>query len=100
MKRENLKVEEVVDGKRVFLGTVENVPIAETLEDVLAMEDLDDGCDASEIVTCFNYGWKVKKRAQFKSASDPKAPTTIFKRLGKSNQEQLLELAREKGLIS
>lgn len=91
MKFITLIASEMVDGNKVELGRVEKFPIAETTEDILDMGNQDNGWNDAEIVACFNYGSKVKKQAQLRSGADPKAPSTIFKKLSAEKQNELLK---------
>lgn len=99
MKFITLTASEVVDGSKVELGRQEQFPVAETLDDVIAMSDQDNGWNEAEIVACFNYGSKVKRQSQLRSGADTKAPSTVFKKAPKDKQEAILALAREKGLL-
>lgn len=76
---------EAKDSKDILLGKQENFPIAETLEDVLAMESEDNGWNAEEIVACFNAGSRVKRQSQLRSEKDKKTPlekaTALAKKL-------------------
>jgi hypothetical protein len=99
MKLIKLTASEVVDGKKVQLGEIANFPVPETLDDVLAMEDRDDGCNAEEIVACFNYGWKVKSQAKLRSGTDSKSNVSVFKKAGPDVQAKIMELAKEQGLL-
>ena len=65
MKKENLDVMAMENGKQVKIGVVENVNIPETLEDIT------ENFDTSYIVSKFNYGHKVALRAAFKSSLKP-----------------------------
>jgi hypothetical protein len=99
MKLITLTASEVVDGNKVELGRLENFPVPETVDEVIAMSDRDDGCNDDEIVSCFNYGWKVKSQAKLRSGSDPKSPSTVFKKASREKQDAILKLAKEKGLL-
>ena len=99
MKLITLNASEVIDGKKVLLGTLENFPVPETVEEVIGMSNRDDGCNDEEIVACFNYGWKVKSQAKLRSGADPKAPSTVFKKASHANQQAIIDLAKEKGLL-
>jgi hypothetical protein len=99
MKLITLVASEVIDGKKVQLGKLENFPVPETLQDVLAMEDRDDGCNSDEIVSCFNYGWKVKSQARIRAGSDPKSPVAIFKKVANDKQAAIMEMAKAQGLL-
>jgi hypothetical protein len=99
MKYITLTASEMVDGNKVELGRQENFPVAETIKDVEDMENEGNGWNTDEIVACFNYGSKVKRQAQLRTATDPKAPSTVFKKAGREKQDAILALAREKGLL-
>ncbi len=91
MKFITLVASEMVDGSKVELGRIEKFPIPETVDEVVGMADLDDGCNDMEIVSAFNYGWKVKTQAKLRTGINPKAPTTIFKKLSPEKRNELLK---------
>ena len=99
MKLITLTASETIDGKKVELGREENFPVPETLDEVIGMSDLDNGCSDDEIVACFVYGWKVMKQRQLRSGADPKKPVTIFKKINLAKQDEILEMARKAGLL-
>lgn len=99
MKFITLTASEVIDGVKVELGKIEKFPVAETFADIQAMEDLDNGCNEEEAVSAFNSGWKVKSQAKIRSGSDPKAPSTVFKKASREKQDAILKLAKEQGLL-
>ena len=99
MERITLTASEVIDGKRVELGRQENFPVPETVDEVIGMSDLDDGCSDAEIVSCFVYGWKVLRQRQLRAGADPKKPVTIFKKINQAKQDEILEMARKAGLL-
>lgn len=96
MKYITLVASEMVDGNKVELGRCEKFPIAEKLEDILDMGNQDNGWNDDEIVACFNSGAKVKRQAQLRAVTDPKAPSSIFKKLSVEKQNELL---RKEGLL-
>ena len=98
MKFITLVASEVVDGNKVELGRREKFPVPESLEEIITMTE-DKTLTEEKLVSCFNYGWKVKTQAELRSGADPKAPSTIFKKAGAANQEKILEMAREAGLL-
>lgn len=99
MKYITLTASEMVDGKKIQLGSQENFPIAETMEDLLEMETLDCGCNQAEVVACFNAGWKVKSQVKLRAVADPTKPTSVFKKISEAKQNEILELARKQGLL-
>jgi hypothetical protein len=96
MKYITLVASEMVDGGKVELGRIEKFPVPQTVDEVVGMADLDDGCNDDEIVSCFNYGWKVKSQAKLRSGADPKSPASIFKKLSKERQDEIL---KKEGLL-
>ena len=99
MKFITLTASEVIDGNKVELGKIENFPVPETVDEVIGMSNRDDGCSDEEIVSAFNYGWKVKSQAKIRTGADPKSPVAQFKKISGDKQAKLLELAREQGLL-
>ena len=91
-----LVAHEVVDGKKKEIGKQEKFPIAVTLDDVLAMENEDNGWNAEEIVACFNYGSRVKRQTQLRAQSDTPSNVKVFRGLSEAKQEEIL---RQHGLI-
>lgn len=81
---------------KVEIGKQELFPIAETLADVLAMENEDNGWNADEIVACFNYGSRVKRQTQLRAKAQEPSNVKLFKSLSKDAQEEIL---REHGLL-
>ena len=99
MKEITLTASEMVDGKKVLLGSRQKFPIPESLEEMIIMTEAPAVLSEEELVSCFNYGWKVKSQAKLRSGADPKAPSTVFKKVTRNVQEEILQLARDKGLI-
>lgn len=91
-----LVAQEVVDGKKKEVGKQEKFPIAESIDDILAMENEDHGWNAEEIVACFNYGSRVKRQTQLRNESEAPSNVKVFKSLSPAEQEKIL---REHGLI-
>lgn len=91
-----LVASEVVDGKKKEIGKQEHFPIAETIQDVLAMENEDNGWNAEEIVACFNYGSRVKRQTQLRAQAEVPTFVKRFKTLSEAEQEKIL---RQHGLI-
>ncbi len=100
MKRITLVASEMVDGKKVELGRDENFPECESLDDIITLQESIDGNPAEmtepQIVGAFNGGNKVRRQASLRSASDPKSPTSIFKKLSVEKQNEML---RKMGLL-
>ena len=82
---------EVIDGKKKEVGKQENFPIAETIADVLAMENEDNGWNTDEIVACFNYGSRVKRQTQLRTQSETPSNVKLFKGLSPARQEEILK---------
>ena len=96
MKYVTLEAGETKDGKKVVIAKQELFPIAETIADILAMEDEDHGWNADEIVACFNYGSRVKRQTQLRAQSEAPSTVKTFKALSTAKQEEIL---RAHGLI-
>lgn len=96
MKYITLTASEVVNGTKTEVGKQENFPIAETIADVLAMENEDNGWNAEEIVACFNYGSRVKRQTQLRTQAEAPTNVKLFKGLSAAKQEEIL---RAHGLI-
>ena len=86
-----LVASEVVDGKKKEVAKQENFPIAETIADILAMENEDHGWNTDEIVACFNYGSRVKRQTQLRSESEAPSNVKLFKNLCPARQEEILK---------
>lgn len=99
MKFITLTASEVVDGVKAELGKIENFPVPETKDEVMSMSARDDGCSDAEIVSAFNYGWKVRSQAKLRSGADPKNPVALFKKADSNRQAKILELAKREGLL-
>lgn len=91
-----LVASELVDGKKKEIAKQDNFPIAETIADVLAMTDQDNGWNEEEIVACFNYGSRVKRQTQLRAQSEAPSNVKLFKNLSAAKQEEIL---RAHGLI-
>ena len=91
MQYVTLVASEVVDGKKKEIAKQEKFPIAETIEDVLAMESEDLGWNAEEIVACFNYGSRVKRQTQLRAQSEAPSNVKLFKNLSAAKQEEILK---------
>lgn len=91
MKYITLEAGETKDGKKVAVAKQENFPIAESLDDVLAMENEDHGWNTDEIVACFNYGSRVKRQTQLRAQTETPSNVKIFKNLSATKQEELLK---------
>ncbi len=91
-----LIAQEVVDGKKKAIGKQEKFPIAETIADLTAMVDEDNGWNEDEIVAAFNYGSRVKRQTQLRAQSEAPSTVKVFKNLSAADQERIL---REHGLI-
>ena len=96
MKYITLEASEVKDGKKVTIGKQDNFPIAETLADVTAMQDEDNGWNQDEIVAAFNYGSRVKRQTQLRASAEAPSNVKLFKNLSASKQEEIL---RAHGLL-
>jgi len=96
MKYITLIASETRDGKKVEIGKQENFPIAESMADVTAMTDEDNGWNPEEIVACFNYGSRVKRQTQLRALAEAPTNVKIFKGLSEAKQNELL---REHGLL-
>lgn len=96
MKLITLVAQEVVDGKKKEIAKQDNFPIAETIADVLAMPDQDNGWNEEEIVACFNYGSRVKRQTQLRAQSLTPTNVKVFKGLSAAKQEEIL---RAHGLL-
>lgn len=91
MKYITLVASEVVNGKKTETGKQDNFPIAESIADVLAMENEDLGWNAEEIVACFNYGSRVKRQTQLRAKTEVTANVKLFKNLSIAEQEAILK---------
>jgi hypothetical protein len=78
-----------------LLGVDEHFPIAETIEDVLEMENLDNGWNASEIVACFNYGSRVKRQVQLRGGSTMTEEDKAFRALSPEQKKAALEAIKK-----
>ena len=96
MKYITLTASETSNGSKVEIAKQENFPIAETLQDVLAMESEDKGWNAEEIVAAFNYGSRVKRQTQLRAQAEAPTNVKVFKGLSQAKQEEIL---RQHGLI-
>ena len=96
MKYITLEAGETKDGKKVTVAKQENFPIAETVNDVCAMTEEDNGWNEDEIVACFNYGSRVKRQTQLRAQSETPSNVKTFKALSAAKQEEIL---RAHGLI-
>ena len=96
MKYITLIASETRDGKKVEIGKQENFPIAESMADVTAMTDEDNGWNPEEIIACFNYGSRVKRQTQLRALAEAPTNVKIFKGLSEAKQNELL---REHGLL-
>lgn len=98
MKFITLIASETVNGSKVEVGKQDNFPIAETIQDILAMENEDHGWNSEEIVACFNYGSRVKRQTQLRAdaKTPPSTNVKLFKNLSAEKQEEIL---REHGLL-
>ena len=96
MKYITLEAGETKDGKKVVVASQTNFPIAETIEDVLAMENEDNGWDKDEIVAAFNYGSRVKRQTQLRAQTETPSNVKLFKNLSAAKQEEIL---KQHGLI-
>lgn len=96
-----LVASEMVDGKKVTIATEKNFPIAQTIADVLEMENVDNGWNAEEIVACFNYGSRVKRQTQLRAKDAPKkvALTPNQQKFATMTAEKQEEILRQHGLI-
>jgi hypothetical protein len=72
------------------LGKQENFPIAETLDDILAMVNEDNGWNEEEIVSCFNAGSRVKRQTQLRGSKPENENVKAFKKLTPEQQAALL----------
>lgn len=95
MKYITLEASETKDGKKSVVATQEKFPLAESIADISAMEDEDNGWNAEEIIACFNYGSRVKRQTQLRVTGD-KTHLQTFKALSAARQEEIL---RANGLI-
>lgn len=96
MKYVKLVAQETVNGKKIEVGSQENFPIAESIKDVLAMSDEDNGWNEEEIVAAFNYGSRVKRQTQLRANAAAPSNVKLFKGLSSEKQEEIL---RQHGLI-
>ena len=96
MKYVTLEAGETKDGKKVVIAKQELFPIAETIDDILAVSTEDLGWNEEEIVACFNYGSRVKRQTQLRAQSEAPSTLKTFKALSQSKQEEIL---RAHGLI-
>ena len=91
MKYVTLEAGETKDGKKVVIAKQENFPIAESLDDILAMTDEDHGWNVEEIVAAFNYGSRVKRQTQLRAQSEAPSTLKTFKALSQAKQEEILK---------
>lgn len=96
MKYITLEAGETKDGKKVLVASQERFPIAESLDDVLAMENEDHGWNVEEIVAAFNYGSRVKRQTQLRASMETPTFVKVFKNISSEKQEAIL---REHGLL-
>jgi hypothetical protein len=96
MKYITLTAGETVNGSKTVVGSQERFPIAETLKDVLAFVDEDNGWNEEEIVAAFNYGSRVKRQTQLRTQSQAPTNVKVFKGLSAAKQEEIL---KQHGLI-
>ena len=96
MKYVTLEAGETKDGKKIVVAKQENFPIAETLDDILAFENEDNGWNTDEIVAAFNYGSRVKRQTQLRAQSEAPSLVKTFKALTAAKQDEIL---RAHGLI-
>ena len=91
MKYVTLEAGETKDGKKVVIAKQELFPIAESLDDILAMPDEDHGWNAEETVAAFNYGSRVKRQTQLRTQAEAPSLVKTFKALSQSKQEEILK---------
>ena len=96
MKYITLTAQEISDGKKIEVGKQEKFPIAETIADVCAMVNEDNGWNEDEIVAAFNYGSRVKRQTQLRALAEAPSNVKLFKNLSSAKQEEIL---REHGLL-
>lgn len=96
MKYVTLEAGETQDGKKVVVAKQERFPIAETIADILAFAEEDNGWNEFEIVAAFNYGSRVKRQTQLRAQSEVPSNVKIFKGLSDAKQ---LEMLHAHGLI-
>ena len=96
MKYVTLEAGETKDGKKVVIAKQELFPIAETIDDILAFTDEDNGWNNDEVVACFNYGSRVKRQTQLRAQSEAPSLVKTFKALSAARQDEIL---RAHGLI-
>ena len=94
MKYIKLEAGETKEGKKVVVASQENFPIAETIADVLAMTNEDNGWNEEEIVAAFNYGSRVKRQTQLRSNAEAPTNVKVFKNLSAEKQEEILRAHR------
>lgn len=78
------------DKNDVELGRQVNFPIAENLDDILAMENEDNGWNAEEIVSCFNAGSRVKRQQSLRGPKEESDFVKAFKKLSPEKQAEML----------
>ena len=96
MKYITLEASENKEGKKVLIAKQDNFPIAESINDIVEMENLDNGWNVEEIVAAFNYGSRVKRQTQLRSQAEAPSNVKLFKNLSSAKQEEIL---RQHGLL-
>jgi len=96
MKYVTLIASETVNGVKVELAKQERFPIAETIQDIIAMVDEDNGWNLEETISAFNAGSRVKRQTQLRTGAEAPTNVKLFKGLSQSKQEEIL---RQHGLI-
>jgi len=98
MKLITLTASEVIDGKKVELGKMDNFPVPESLEDMISMTE-NGTISEEDLVACFVSGYKVRSQAHIRSGADPKSPVSVFKKVNATKQAEILAKAKELGLL-
>ena len=91
MKYITLEAGETKDGKKVVVAKQENFPIAESMADISAMVNEDNGWNEEEIVAAFNYGSRVKRQTQLRAQTETPSNVKLFKNLSAAKQEEILK---------
>ena len=91
MKYITLEAGETKDGKHVVVAKQEKFPIAESINDIVEMENLDNGWNVEEIVAAFNYGSRVKRQTQLRAQNEAPTNVKVFKNLSAAKQEEILK---------
>lgn len=92
-----LVASEVVNKVKVKVGESPDFPIAEKLDDFQELID-SKTATAEEIVSCFNYGWRVKGQTEIKRNNKKPEANENVKLFKSLTAEQQIDMLQKYGL--